>query len=145
MFYTVGNPVEVTNADFFCSYSGKDFGLSENAKIINSAAYALIKDIPFAELGFSVAETFNVENVELLTEGTDLVANVQVLDNTSEPSVLTLIIAQYAGETLVTCSVKDVELGKGIVNVEESLSVPKDDDATSYRVFLWDADMKPLW
>lgn len=145
LLYSVGAPEKVTDTSFFYSYSDKEFGLSEDAKTIDSAAYNLIKDIPFAEMGFATAGTFEVENVEIKEDGNNLVASVKMINNTSEEFATKLIIAQYNGDELKMCSVKPVFVGKNAGVIEDSLTAAKDEATTSYKVFLWDANMKPLW
>ena len=146
-YHTVGIPEKVTDTGFFYSYVDKEFGLSANAKTINSTAYALVKDIPFAKMGFAVDGILEVENVELTEGEANLTANVKMTDNTSTLSKVKLIIAQYSAEggQLEACSVKDIDIGNKAGEINESLSVSKDTEATVFKVFLWDADMKPLW
>ena len=96
-------------------------------------------------MGFATADIFEVENVEIKEVGTDLVASVKMINNTSEEFTTMLVIAQYNGNKFETCSVEPVSVSKNAGVIEDSLTVAKDADTTSFKVFLWDTNLKPLW
>ena len=147
--HTVGNPKNVTDTGFFYSYGDKEFGFSQNAQSINAEAYNLIKDIPFAKMGFLVADVVTeelvVENVEIAEDGANLVASYEISDTTNTPKTLYLIVAQYNGNKLEVCDVKDISVGNNAGEINDTFTTPKDSDATSYTVFLWDGSLYPLW